>query len=46
MNLESSAVAPLDDWTSVGSATEVSPGHYQFTDETPDNLRFYRVRSP
>ena len=23
---------PVDDWTSLGSAAEVSPGHYQFTD--------------
>jgi hypothetical protein len=31
----------------VGSATELSPGTYQFTDVTADNSqRFYRVRSP
>jgi hypothetical protein len=40
------AAAHLDDWTSVGSATEVSPGHYQFADATPNSLRFFRVRSP
>jgi len=37
----------LDDWTSLGSAAEVSPGHYQFTDVTPNSpQRFYVVRSP
>ena len=41
------AVAHLDDWTSVGRATEVSPGHYQFTDASPDvRQRFHVVRSP
>jgi WD40 repeat protein len=41
------AAAHLDDWTSVGSATEVSPGHYQFTDASPDGRqRFHVVRSP
>jgi hypothetical protein len=41
------AAAPLDDWTNVGSATEVSPGHYQFTDASPDGQqRLYVVRSP
>ena len=41
------AAAHLDDWTSVGRAAEVSPGHYQFTDTGPDaQQRFYLVRSP
>jgi len=36
-----------DDWTSLGIAAEVSPGHYQFTDVTAAGpQRFYRVRSP
>ena len=39
---------PLADWTSLGGATEVSPGQFQFTDPQPANnsRRFYRVRSP
>jgi hypothetical protein len=38
----------LNAWTVVGSATEVSPSHYQFTDsQAATNPRcFYRVRSP
>jgi hypothetical protein len=37
----------LDGWTSRESASEVSPGHYQFTDATPASpQRFYLVRSP
>jgi hypothetical protein len=37
----------LDDWTSLGPAAELSPGHYQFTDVTADSpQRFYSVRSP
>jgi hypothetical protein len=36
-----------DDWPSLGFAAEVSPGHYQFTDVTPNSAqRYYRVRSP
>lgn len=40
--------APLTNWTSLGSATEVSPGQFQFTDaQAPNNSRrFYRVSSP
>ena len=39
--------ARLDDWTSLGRAAEILPGHYQFTDVTPDSAqRFYLVRSP
>jgi hypothetical protein len=38
---------PIGDWTSPGTATEVSPGHYQFTDATVDiPSRFYTVRCP
>jgi hypothetical protein len=37
----------VDNWTSLGSASEISPGQYQFTDATPNSpQRFYRVRSP
>ena len=37
----------VDNWTNSGTAAEISPGHYQFTDATADSLvRFYRVRSP
>jgi hypothetical protein len=37
----------VGNWTSSGDATEVSPGHYQFTDVTPDGQqRFYIVRPP
>ena len=33
-------------WTQLGTATEISPGQFQFTDATPINQeRFYRVRS-
>jgi hypothetical protein len=39
--------APVNDWISFGSAAEVSPGHYQFTDASTTNpQRFYIVRSP
>jgi hypothetical protein len=39
---------PVNDWTNLGKATEVSPGHYQFADSrTVQNpFQFYRVRSP
>ncbi len=38
---------PLIDWSPLGSATETSPGQYQFTDASVTNaLRFYRVQSP
>jgi hypothetical protein len=36
---------PLDQWTSSGTASEISLGHYQFTDDSALPLRFYRVRS-
>jgi hypothetical protein len=39
---------PLSDWTSLGDATEVSPGRFQFIDVQGTNnpQRYYRVRSP
>ena len=39
---------PLSNWTVLGPATQVSPGHFQFTDSQAANypIRFYRVRSP
>jgi hypothetical protein len=35
-------------WTVLGSATEISDGHFQFTDSQATNYprRFYHVRSP
>jgi hypothetical protein len=37
----------VNEWTTLGRATELSPGYYQFTDATADGpLRFYSVRSP
>lgn len=38
----------FSNWTSLGIATEVIPGHFQFTDSqaTTNSKRFYRVRSP
>jgi hypothetical protein len=37
----------VNEWTSPGTASELSPGHYQFTDRTTEgSLRFYGVRSP
>jgi hypothetical protein len=38
----------FSNWTSLGTATEVSSGHFQFTDPQAANnsKRFYRVRSP
>src|SRR6266446_7391128 len=37
-----------NDWTSLGSATEISPGQFQFTDTQATNFpqRFYQIRSP
>jgi alpha-tubulin suppressor-like RCC1 family protein len=39
---------PLANWTPIGSALEVFPGQFQFSDPqaTNDAARFYRVRSP
>ena len=41
------ASLPLSNWTALGSATEVSPGQYQFTDPQATNApcRFYRLRA-
>jgi Immunoglobulin I-set domain len=38
----------LSDWTSIGAATQISPGLYQFTDPSATNIphRFYQLRSP
>jgi len=38
---------PFSDWTSLGSATEISPGQFRFTDTQATNAprRFYRVRA-
>jgi hypothetical protein len=37
---------PLNDWTNAGTAVELSPGHYQFTDTTAISpQRFYRAHS-
>jgi N-acetylneuraminic acid mutarotase len=37
---------PVTHWTGIGLASEISPGHYQFTESAPDTLRlFYAVRS-
>jgi hypothetical protein len=38
----------IADWTALGSATEISPGQYQFTDANATNrpMCFYRVSSP
>jgi hypothetical protein len=40
------AALPLNNWTALGTATEVSPGHYQFNDADEPQQRFYIVRSP
>jgi hypothetical protein len=39
---------PLSNWTTLGDATEVSPGQFRFTDPQAISRpqRFYRVRSP
>jgi N-acetylneuraminic acid mutarotase len=39
---------PASSWTLLGSATEISPGQFQFTDTQAASFprRFYRVRSP
>jgi hypothetical protein len=43
-----SPAASLGDWTNLGGATEISPGHYYFTDPQAGDHphRFYSVRSP
>jgi hypothetical protein len=42
------ATLPLANWTSLGAATEVAAGQFQFNDTqaTNNSPRFYRVRSP
>ncbi len=42
------ASANLSDWNRLGTATETTPGIYQFTDPTVTNLpeRFYRLTAP
>ena len=39
---------PLTNWTELGSATEISPGQFRFTDAEATNYsqRFYQLRSP
>jgi streptogramin lyase len=38
---------PLNSWTAVGTVTESSPGHYEFTDAQATNAqRFYTFRAP
>ncbi|MGI8965323.1 MAG: GH25 family lysozyme, partial [Limisphaerales bacterium] len=40
--------SPFSNWTMLGTATESSPGYYQFTDSQASNspVKFYRVRAP
>jgi hypothetical protein len=44
----SNLTQPLSNWAALGSATEISPGQFQFTDPQAMNYahRFYQVRSP
>lgn len=44
----SNLVPGSNDWTTLGSVTEVSPGQYQFDDlqTTNGGQRFYRIRCP
>lgn len=39
---------PLNNWSALGGATEVSPGHFQFIDPqaNQNRQRFYRIHSP
>jgi len=39
---------PTENWTTLGSAIESTPGHFDFTDPAVNsrNVQFYRVRSP
>lgn len=40
-------LTPTTNWTALGVATEISSGHYQYTDTQATNTqRFYRLRSP
>jgi len=43
----SNPALPMANWTVLGTATEISPGQYQFTDlQATNNQCFYRIRSP
>ena len=43
----SNPALPMANWTVLGTATEISPGQYQFTDLQATNSQcFYRIRSP
>jgi hypothetical protein len=46
--LASTNIASPASWTSLGQATEISPGQYQFTDSqaVTNSRRFYRISSP
>jgi hypothetical protein len=38
---------PFTNWPRLGSATEIAPGQYQFSDASQNGTnRFYRVSSP
>jgi hypothetical protein len=39
---------PIESWAVLGSASETTPGHFEFTDPAVNgrNVQFYRVRSP
>ena len=40
-------LTPLSNWTLIGTASEVGPNFWQFTDHSASNsARFYRIRSP
>jgi hypothetical protein len=44
----SNAASPLSNWIPLGTATEISPGQYQYNDLQSSNIvrRFYRIRFP
>ncbi|SPE53829.1 hypothetical protein SBV1_1740010 [Verrucomicrobia bacterium] len=44
--MTTNAAMPLTHWTTLGSAPELSPGQFQFTDAQAGSLRFDTVRSP
>jgi hypothetical protein len=46
--MSTNLMLPLHDWRTLGTATESSPGNFQFTDPEATNspLRLYRVYSP
>jgi hypothetical protein len=37
---------PLANWTVLGTASNISPGVFQFTTTPTNSMRFYAVRSP